>query len=142
MKDKHIFQKLGKKMASDPYIGLSRQETYDLNIEVVKKWIKSDQYFDPKRFLKIVEDYFDVTIFLFERNVGASIIFKQEDDFTITIDQISETVQKYGSGGQLSLPVHSTIGSYILRPLKNNVVLYTYIWEVKLIKFYIHNVKQ
>ncbi len=111
-----------KKMASDPYIGLSRQETYDLNIEVVKKWIKSDQYFDPKRFLKIVEDYFDVTIFLFERNVGASIIFKQEDDFTITIDQISETVQKYGSGGQLSLPVHSTIGSYILRPLKNNVV--------------------
>ncbi len=41
---------------------------------------KSDQYFDPKRFLKIVEDYFDVTIFLFERNVGASIIFKQEDD--------------------------------------------------------------
>ncbi len=63
----HIFQKLGKKMASDPYIGLSRQETYDLNIEVVKKWIKSDQYFDPKRFLKIVEDYFDVTIFLFER---------------------------------------------------------------------------
>ncbi len=29
-----------KKMASDPYIGLSRQETYDLNIEVVKKWIK------------------------------------------------------------------------------------------------------
>ncbi len=52
MKDKHIFQKLGKKMASDPYIGLSRQETYDLNIEVVKKWIKSDQYFDPKRFLK------------------------------------------------------------------------------------------
>ncbi len=58
MKDKHIFQKLGKKMASDPYIGLSRQETYDLNIEVVKKWIKSDQYFDPKRFLKIVEDYF------------------------------------------------------------------------------------
>ncbi len=93
-----------------------------LNIEVVKIMIKSDQYFDPKRFLKIVEDYFDVTIFLFERNVGASIIFKQEDDFTITIDQISETVQKYGSGGQLSLPVHSTIGSYILRPLKNNVV--------------------
>ncbi len=40
-------------MASDPYIGLSRQETYDLNIEVVKKWIKSDQYFDPKRFLKM-----------------------------------------------------------------------------------------
>ncbi len=131
-----------KKMASDPYIGLSRQETYDLNIEVVKKWIKSDQYFDPKRFLKIVEDYFDVTIFLFERNVGASIIFKQEDDFTITIDQISETVQKYGSGGQLSLPVHSTIGSYILRPLKIMWCLYTYIWEVKLIKFYIHNVKQ
>ncbi len=39
----------------------------------------------------------------------SSIIFKQEDDFTITIDQISETVQKYGSGGQLSLPVHSTL---------------------------------
>ncbi len=29
-----------KKMASDPYIGLSRQETYDLNIEVVKKMDK------------------------------------------------------------------------------------------------------
>ncbi len=40
MKDKHIFQKLGKNMASDPYIGLSRQETYDLNIEVVKKMDK------------------------------------------------------------------------------------------------------
>ncbi len=39
-----------KKMASDPYIGLSSAETYDVNIEVVKKWIKSDQYFDPKDF--------------------------------------------------------------------------------------------
>ncbi len=29
------------------------KKTYDLNIEVVKKWIKSDQYFDPKRFLKL-----------------------------------------------------------------------------------------
>lgn len=115
-----------KKMASESYIGLSRQETYDINIEIVKKWIKSDQYFDPKRFLKIVEDYFDVTIFLFERNVGESII-SRENNFTITIDQISETVQKYGSGGQLSVPIHSTIGSYILRPLKNNVVfIYTH----------------
>ncbi len=46
-----------------------------------------------------MEDYFDVTIFLFERNVGASIIFKQEDDFTITIDQISETVQNMDPEG-------------------------------------------
>ncbi len=38
-------------MASDPYIGLSRQETYDLNIEVVKKWIKSDPYFDPNKII-------------------------------------------------------------------------------------------
>ncbi len=41
---------LGKKMASDPYIDCQGKKLYDLNMEVVKKWIKSDQYFDPKRF--------------------------------------------------------------------------------------------
>ncbi len=39
-------------------------------------------------------------------------LFKQEDEFyTSQIDQISETVQTMDSGGQLSLPVPSTIGS-------------------------------
>lgn len=116
---------LRRQMSSDSYIGLSRQETFDISPDTVKKWLVSDQYFDPKRFVKIVEDFFDVTIFLFERNVGVTTIIpshSDDDSITTQTEHIGEAIQRYGSGGQIAIPTHSEIGPYILRPIRDRVI--------------------
>ncbi|CCV02483.1 Dynein-like beta chain [Armadillidium vulgare iridescent virus] len=112
-------------MLTRELIGVSRQETFDLDVQLVKKWIGDrESYFDPKHFLKILEDFFDVTIFLFERSVGncTPTISKKDDKLKLKFEYIGESVQKYSSGGQLSIPNHSPIGTYLLRPIKDKVI--------------------
>lgn len=113
-------QAIRTKMITNSFIAVSKQETFDLETNTIKQWLNSDLYFDPKRFIKMVEDYFNVSVFLFERNVG-TITFVPNPP-SLDVEQIGESLQKYGSGGQLSVPIHSGIGPYLLRPLKDNVV--------------------
>lgn len=54
-----------KKLATDSKAALCKQENYDLSIEEIKNLIKSDEYFDPKRFIRLLEKEFDVNIYLF-----------------------------------------------------------------------------
>jgi hypothetical protein len=119
---KQYINEIRKTMTTNSYIGVSRQETFDIDLKTVKTWLKSDKYFDPKRFLKIVEDYYNVTIFLFERNIGRVTVKRVDNDVEINVEQIGEAIQRYGSGGQMTIPTHSEIGPYILRPVRDKVI--------------------
>lgn len=120
---------LRSRMASDEFLGVSRQETFDLPLNLVKDWISDPSlYFDPKHFIRILEEFFDVSIFLFERSVGDCTLTRENGRLSLQFEYIGESVQRLSSGGQISIPNHSTVGSYLLKPLKDRVMF-----------IYIHN---
>ena len=59
---------LREKMATDEYSNLCKQELFDYSIEEIKSEIKNnDVYFDPKKFIRILEYMFNCNIYIFSR---------------------------------------------------------------------------
>lgn len=57
--------KIRKELATDNNAALCKQENYENSIEEIKTAISSDIYFDPKRYIRILEETYDVKIYLF-----------------------------------------------------------------------------
>lgn len=57
-------------LAKSDLIQVCKQECYDMTMDQIKKYLLSDNYFDPKLFIRLVEEYFNVNIFLFTRKFG------------------------------------------------------------------------
>lgn len=48
-------------------LGICKQEMYDYSLERIENLIKNqEEYFDPKLFIRVLEEVYDVTIYLFE----------------------------------------------------------------------------
>ena len=59
---------LREKMATDEYANLCKQELYDYSIEEIKSEIKNNNiYFDPKKYIRILEYMFNCNIYIFSR---------------------------------------------------------------------------
>lgn len=59
---------LREKMATDEYANLCKQELYDYSIEEIKSEIKDSKiYFDPKKYIRILEYMFNCNIYIFSR---------------------------------------------------------------------------
>lgn len=55
--------------ATTEFASLCKQELYDMSIENIVELIKNqDEYFDPKYFIRILEEYFNCNIYLFSNN--------------------------------------------------------------------------
>jgi hypothetical protein len=90
---------------------IGKQEMWDLSDTDIQEWLQNDIYLDPKKFIKIIEDFFDITIFLFERDIG---IAQYSQKTLLWHKQVS-------NNGQLSIPYHNN--NYILRPLKERIII-------------------
>lgn len=94
---------------------IAKQETFDLSDNDIHSWIKSDEYLDPKAFVKILEDFFDITIFIYERDIDIS-------KYDAKINKIIFTKNEFikNNNGQLSIPYHKN--NYLSRPLRNKIL--------------------
>jgi hypothetical protein len=58
--------------SSDDFIknvNLCKQECYNESFEQIVELLKNEEeYFDPKKFIRLLEDFFNVNIFIFQRN--------------------------------------------------------------------------
>lgn len=106
-----------------PYINLGRQELWEYTTDDIIHWLDSHAYVDPKAFVAILEECFDVSIFLFERSVGKCTYANGK----MAYEFISDSDRVESMDGQLVAPYHSPYGSYCIRPLRSrSIIIYTH----------------
>lgn len=126
------FKKIRNELSNDNYIGFGRQETFDVPIEDLKKWLQSNDYFDPKRFIRMVERYFNTSIILFERNIGECNFRYNYNNNT---SSISFKIEKTSNDGYISLRNHAGIGPYMTSKLrKRTILIYTHFGSGEILK--------
>jgi len=64
-----ILEKTRLSFVNKKIVPLCRQELYDYTVDEIMILLKSDEYFDPKLFIALLEDKFDCNIFLFTRKI-------------------------------------------------------------------------
>lgn len=96
------------------------QENSDIDLSSVSKWFSDNStYFEPRRFFRAVEDYFNANIYLFERSC----------DYVkgISEDNRLEFVKTNTNNGVLSVPNKPSHGVYIdPKRYKTNVFVYVH----------------
>lgn len=102
---------------NDKYVGVCKQETYDVDPRTIKQWLgDSNLYLDPKRFFRVLEAYFNVSIILFERNVD-NVMVHSTEPLELTYEPV-----KTKNGGVLTIPNHSCIGPYMRSSLQRRTI--------------------
>ena len=96
------------------------QENSDIDLESVSKWFGDNStYFEPRRFFRAVEDYFNTNIYLFERSC----------DYVkgVSDDNRLDFVKTNTNNGVLSLPNKPSHGVYIdPKRYKTNTFVYVH----------------
>lgn len=96
------------------------QENSDIDLESVSKWFSDNSaYFEPRRFFRTVEDYFNTNIYLFERSC----------DYVKGISENNrlEFIKTNTNNGVLSLPNKPSHGVYIdPKRYKTNTFVYVH----------------
>ena len=49
-------------------INICKQECYNENFQQIKTILENEEYFNPRKFIRLLEDYYDVNIFIFQRD--------------------------------------------------------------------------
>lgn len=63
-----LLSNIRRELATDVGVALCKQEMYDYNDEDIRKNIKNtDNYFDPKLMMNLIEKYFECNVILFSR---------------------------------------------------------------------------
>lgn len=102
---------------NDKYVGVCKQEAYDMDPRTIKQWLGDPNlYLDPKRFFRVLEAYFNVSIILFERNVD-NVRVHSIEPLELTLEPV-----KTKNGGELTIPYHSCIGPYMRSALQHQTI--------------------
>ena len=51
-----------------PFLSVTKQENFDFSVEEIEEYILSDKYFDPNRFIRLLEEEFKCNIYVFSRD--------------------------------------------------------------------------
>ncbi|GHV49491.1 hypothetical protein AGMMS49579_01330 [Spirochaetia bacterium] len=98
------------------YIPVCRQETWDIKVNDLKSWIQNPNlYFDPRRFYRILEEYFNISIFMYKYNLPKTIL--KNDGSLIFIKSSNKDNGKY------CLPKRSKIGKYVMPIIKRQAII-------------------
>ena len=58
-------KKYSRRSLLDYHMGIAKQENYDMSIDQIRKYVESDKYFDPKRFIRLLEIKYHCKIYIF-----------------------------------------------------------------------------
>lgn len=111
---------------------MSAQETWDLDIQCVFKWlVDSTLYIDPRRFVRLLEHHFGINIYLFERNARRITELKENKELRSNGGgvELQWTVHNETPNGCMIVPPHCPDGPYFHckrkdLPAWKNVYLY------------------